>query len=83
MEMHYFQSLAEAQQLALAWKEYYNNHRPHLSLNNKTPREFAALCLAGSSTSLRSATQPARQRAPEYELQPQEPSYELVLKPGA
>lgn len=83
LEMHYFHSLAEAQQLAAAWKEYYNNHRPHLSLNNKTPREFAALCLAGSSTSLRSVTQPARQRAPEYETLPQELSYEMVQKAGA
>ncbi|MEM9592064.1 MAG: IS3 family transposase [Pseudomonadota bacterium] len=36
-----FSSLAEAREKITAWKEDYNRHRPHSSLGNLTPREFA------------------------------------------
>jgi putative transposase len=34
-------SLAEAREKITAWKEDYNRHRPHSSLGNLTPQEFA------------------------------------------
>ena len=36
-----FSSLAEARDKITAWKEDYNRNRPHSSLGNLTPREFA------------------------------------------
>ena len=36
-----FSSLAEARDKITAWKEDYNQHRPHSSLGNLTPQEFA------------------------------------------
>ena len=57
LEMNYFHTLNEAQQLATAWKEHYNEARPHTSLGNRTPREFAEHCMGACSTSLRSASQ--------------------------
>ncbi len=36
-----FSSLAEAREKITAWKEDYNRHRPHSSLGNLTPKEFA------------------------------------------
>lgn len=36
-----FSSLAEARKQITAWKEDYNKHRPHSSLGNITPDEFA------------------------------------------
>ncbi|WP_242500847.1 transposase, partial [Tropicimonas sp. IMCC6043] len=36
-----FSSLAEAREKITAWKEDYNRNRPHSSLGNLTPREFA------------------------------------------
>lgn len=36
-----FSSLPEARDRISAWKEDYNTHRPHSSLGNLTPNEFA------------------------------------------
>ena len=36
-----FSSLPEARDRIAEWKEDYNNHRPHSSLGNLTPNEFA------------------------------------------
>ena len=36
-----FSTLAEARERITAWKEDYNRHRPHSSLGNLTPQEFA------------------------------------------
>ena len=36
-----FSSLSEARERISAWKEDYNSHRPHSSLGNLTPNEFA------------------------------------------
>jgi len=41
LEMNYFHTLKEAQHLAMAWKDHYNEARPHTSVGNQTPREFA------------------------------------------
>jgi len=67
LEMNYFNTLCETQQLAKKWQEYYNEKRPHTSLGNRTPKEFAEHCLGGCSTSLRSAPQPPRQCCPEVQ----------------
>lgn len=57
LEMNYFHTLREAQQLAAAWKVYYNEGRPHTSLGNRTPKEFAEHCMGACCASLRSAPQ--------------------------
>jgi len=36
-----FSSLADAKAALEAWQEDYNHHRPHPSLGNPTPMEFA------------------------------------------
>ena len=36
-----FSSLSEAREKITAWKEDYNRQRPHSSLGNLTPEEFA------------------------------------------
>ena len=61
LEMNYFHTLSEAQQLAAAWRNHYNQARPHTSLGNRTPREFAEHCMGVCSASLRSAPQPPMQ----------------------
>jgi len=35
-----FSSLRHARQLIAAWRDDYNHHRPHSSLDGLTPREF-------------------------------------------
>lgn len=64
LEMNYFHTLAEATQLTRAWKQHYNTKRPHTSLGNRTPEEFAAHCVGVRSASLRSAPLPPTQCAP-------------------
>lgn len=61
LEMNYFHTLSKAQQLAATWKDHYNQKRPHTSLGNRTPREFAEHCMGARSASLRSAPQPPMQ----------------------
>lgn len=41
LNTHWFISLTHARQLIEEWRRDYNNHRPHSSLGNMTPREFA------------------------------------------
>ena len=50
-----FESLTAARKLTTAWREDYNNVRPHSSLGYVTPTEFAARC-AASAQKLLSAT---------------------------
>jgi len=38
--IHWFETLAEAQRLIQAWRIYYNEIRPHMALGNKTPAEY-------------------------------------------
>jgi putative transposase len=40
--MQWFQNRAEARVLIEAWRREYNAVRPHSSLGNLTPAEFAA-----------------------------------------
>jgi len=41
LNAHWFATLAEARALILAWRQEYNESRPHRSLGERTPIEFA------------------------------------------
>ena len=41
LNAHWFASLTEAQQIVETWRVEYNESRPHRSLGEKTPNEFA------------------------------------------
>jgi putative transposase len=38
--IHWFETLAEAQRLIEAWRIDYNESRPHMALGNKTLAEY-------------------------------------------
>lgn len=42
LNQHWFLSLEDAKSKISAWREDYNKNRPHSSLGNRTPQEFAA-----------------------------------------
>lgn len=44
LEMEEFESLLTARTLSVSWKDDYNHHRPHSSLNYLTPIEFSTRC---------------------------------------
>lgn len=50
LNTHWFNSLAEARRIIAAWRLDYNHVRPHSSLNNATPAEFAAALQAGEGS---------------------------------
>jgi putative transposase len=41
LDTHWFTSLTEAQQMVETWRVEYNESRPHRSLGERTPNEFA------------------------------------------
>lgn len=41
LDQHWFRSLDEATQIIDAWRDHYNNERPHSTLNYMTPAAFA------------------------------------------
>lgn len=41
LDIHWFETLAEAKQLIEGWRREYNESRPHRALNERTPSEFA------------------------------------------
>ncbi len=41
LDQHWFLSLEDAQERVEAWREDYNHQRPHSSLGDRTPVEFA------------------------------------------
>ena len=41
LNQHLFKDLYEAKDIINAWKDEYNTIRPHSSLNNLTPLEYA------------------------------------------
>ena len=49
----HFDSLAEARVLIREWRDEYNNDRPHSSLGDLTPVEFAARLNGAGSATLR------------------------------
>lgn len=42
LNQHWFLSLDDAQEIVNAWRDDYNTRRPHSSLGNQSPSEFAA-----------------------------------------
>jgi putative transposase len=42
LNVHWFETLAEARQLIEGWRQEYNESRPHRSLGERTPSEFAS-----------------------------------------
>ena len=41
LNIHWFDSLEEAQHKSELWRQDYNEHRPHMSLKGLTPNEYA------------------------------------------
>ena len=48
LDREIFHSVKEARVLVENWRLEYNNHRPHSSLDDRTPAEFAAGCIASA-----------------------------------
>jgi len=48
LNLHWFESLAEARQLIEEWRQEYNEIRPHSSLGNLAPAEYVAQLLVVS-----------------------------------
>ena len=42
LNVHWFETLAEAKQLIEAWRQEYNDSRSHRALEDRTPSEFAS-----------------------------------------
>ena len=42
LNVHWFETLAEAKQLIESWRREYNESRPHRALKERTPNEFAS-----------------------------------------
>ena len=42
LDVHWFATLTEAKQIIEAWRREYNESRPHRSLGERTPHEFAS-----------------------------------------
>jgi putative transposase len=42
LNVHWFETLAEAKQLIESWRREYNESRPHRALNERTPSKFAS-----------------------------------------
>ena len=40
LSQHWFMGLEDARKTLGEWREDYNNHRPHSSLENRTPSEY-------------------------------------------
>ena len=51
LNMHWFESLAEARQIIERWRVEYNEMRPHSSLGNRAPTAYVAELLGVSSSS--------------------------------
>jgi transposase InsO family protein len=48
-DIHWFETLAEAQRLIEAWRIAYNEGRPHMALGNKTPAEYLLQAIPSQS----------------------------------
>ena len=67
LDREVFESIRDASALGTAWRQEYNQVRPHSSLGYRTPAEFARTC--GPSAPASAAPQPALQ-AHTFPLQP-------------
>lgn len=57
LNQHWFMSAADAQGKLEAWREEYNERRPHGSLGNRSPSAFLAILGASPSAPLQAAPQ--------------------------
>jgi len=48
LDQHWFRNLSEAKEIIEDWRLEYNNIRPHMSLDNLTPAEYALMISGGS-----------------------------------
>ncbi len=48
LDQHWFRNLSEAKKIIEDWRQEYNHIRPHMSLDNLTPAEYA-LMISGES----------------------------------
>lgn len=55
---HYFDSLAEARRIIAAWRDDYNQVRPHSSLGRIPPAEFAAQSRQHAADTVQNTTNP-------------------------
>jgi len=53
LSVSWFQNLFDARRKIAAWRQEYNEERPHSSLGYKTPKEFAQAQAAGFYTAVR------------------------------
>jgi putative transposase len=49
LNVHWFETLAEAQRLIEAWRIDYNESRTHMALGNKMPAEYLLQAIASPS----------------------------------
>ena len=63
LNLEIFTTLVEARYLADSWRSEYNQFRPHSSLGQRTPAEFAATCTTSGIASL--SLRPRRSRTPQ------------------
>ena len=54
LSQHYFSSVAEARDVLAAWRDEYNQRRPHGSLGQRTPMEIGAQARAAVAQESRS-----------------------------
>ena len=62
LDRELFYSVKEAGALAENWRQEYNHHRPHSSLNYTTPAQFAATCIPSVSATPRPQEQTTQKR---------------------
>lgn len=59
LAMEEFETLMAARRLTQSWRDDYNHHRPHSSLEYMTPAEFAARCAASPPETTSATPQPS------------------------
>ena len=64
LDRELFENLKSTQAQTANWRDDYNHHRPHSSLNYQTPAEFAARCGASAPKRVPAAPPPASERKP-------------------
>jgi putative transposase len=52
LNTQWFRNLWQARQQIAAWRNEFNQERPHSSLDYRTPNEFAQACLATTASSV-------------------------------
>jgi putative transposase len=55
--IHWFETLAEAQRLIEPWRIDYNESRPHMALGNKTPTKCLFLAIPSPSAQTKKAAE--------------------------